>query len=138
MNALRRATLKVLVLATVALSGHRIHRHLQNTPPHPEYRTLARRLARLAHGHRAMRGLGLDYLQSLDTRPTADLITQRWFPTERERRWAMTLEPPQLAGHVAIRAREDFREARIVSVRGWMLSETEAEFASLAALVRRA
>lgn len=103
---------------------------------HPEYRMLAERLARLPKERKALRTIGSAYLASLDERPTAEQIAAGWFPSETERRRALALKPQRLAQHVADRTLEDYRHDRVVSVRGWLLSETEARFAALTALVR--
>ena len=47
------------------------------------------------------------------------------------------LEPLKLAEEIAERTLHDYRAGRVVSVRGWLLSETEARFAALTTLVRR-
>ena len=98
---------------------------------------IAERLARLPKERQALRIIGGAYLASLDERPTAEQITAAWFPSETERRRALALKPQRLAEHIADRTLDDYRHDRVVSVRGWLLSETEARFAALTALIRR-
>lgn len=98
---------------------------------------IAERLVRLPKERRALRSIGFAYLASLDERPGADQIVAEWFPTNAERRRALAEDPLRLAEHIRDRTLADYRHARVVNVRGWLLSETEARFAALSALLRR-
>ena len=135
MNSTRRPLLGALVLGSVWLGSQPACQ--RSADARPEYRMLAERLARLPKERQALRIIGSAYLASLDERPTAEQIAAAWFPSENERRRALGLKPQRLAEHVAGRTLDDYRHDRVVSVRGWLLSETEARFAALTALIRR-
>ncbi len=137
MSTTRRAALGALVVGSVWLTAHEARQHLMFSSPNPDYRTLAERLSKLPRRRESLRGIGLAYLESLEHRPTAEQITEAWFPRPEERERAIALEPAALAQDVSNRTLEDYRTGKVVSVRGWMLSETEARFAALVALVRR-
>lgn len=135
MNTTRRSALGTLVLGSVWLGSQSACQRSKGA--HPEYRMIAERLARLPKERKALRSIGSAYLASLSERPTAEQIAAAWFPSETERRRALALKPLRLAQHVADRTLDDYRHDRVVSVRGWLLSETEARFAALTALIRR-
>jgi len=136
MKTTRRHVLGVLVLGSGWLGSSAGCRG-PNGPMHPEYRMLAERLVRLPKERRSLRSIGLWYLASLSERPAADQIAAEWFPTEAERRRALTELPLRLAERIRDRTLDDYRHDRVVIVRGWLLSETEARFAALTALLRR-
>ena len=135
-KASRRTALGALVLGSAWLGTTAACRS-PNGPMHPEYRMLAERLVRLPKERRSLRNIGLWYLSTLSERPAADQIAAEWFPTEAERRRALTELPPRLAEHIRNRTLDDYRKDRVVNVRGWLLSETEARFAALTVLLRR-
>jgi len=109
----------------------------QDRVARPEYRMIAERLVRSAKERRALRSIGIAYLSSLNERPSLEAIAAGWFPTPTDRARALTQTPRELFERVAARARDDYRLDRVVNVRGWLLSETEARFAVLTALSRR-
>jgi len=133
----RRGLLGTLLVGGAWLGGRKVYDHLQKGSPHHEYRTLAERLAQLPRKRRPLRGIGRAYLRSLAHRPTAEQIAAAWLPSGEERRRAIALRPTRLAELVSERTLEDYRNGRVVSVQGWLLSETEARFAALVAMVRR-
>ena len=45
------------------------------------------------------------------------------------------IDTKELRNFLAIKQREDFEQRRIVNIRGWILSETEARLCALAALI---
>lgn len=136
MNTTRRHALRTLVLGSAWLGGATACRAPAGAL-HPEYRMIAERLVRLSKERRALRTIGLAYLKSLEERPSAETIAAAWFPTAAERRRALGQKPLELAEHLAERTLDDYRHDRVVNVRGWLLSETEARFAALTALLRR-
>lgn len=136
MKTTRRRALGALVLGSAWLGSSTSCRGPKG-PMHPEYRMLAERLVRLPRERRALRSIGLAYLASLSERPAADQIAAEWFPTDAERRRALTEVPLRLAERIRDRTLDDYRNDRVVNVRGWLLSETEARFAALTALLRR-
>lgn len=136
MNSARRSALHALVLGSAWL-GIPTACRFPGAAVHPEYRMLAERLVRLPRERRSLRSIGRAYLASLDEPPTAETIAAAWFPTEADRRRALGQKPLELAKHISDRALDDYRHERWVNVRGWLLSETEARFAALTALLRR-
>ncbi|HEU5074279.1 MAG TPA: hypothetical protein VFU02_08900 [Polyangiaceae bacterium] len=135
MNTTRRSILSALVLGSTWLTSATACR--APAREHAEYRTIAERLVRMSKERRALRSIGMAYLTSSDERYTAEMIAAAWFPSEAERRRALGQKPLELAAHMADRTRADYRHDRVVNVRGWLLSETEARFAALTALLRR-
>lgn len=136
MKTTRRRALGLFLLGSAWISSATGCRG-PSGPTHPEYRMLAERLVRLPKERRALRSIGLAYLASLDQRPSAAQIAAEWFPTDAERRRALAESPLRLAEHIRDRTLDDYRHERVVNVRGWLLSETEARFAALTALLRR-
>ncbi len=137
MSTTRRSFLGFFGLGGLWLGGRWIYEHLTRPSLHRDYRTIAERLARLPQNREPLRGIGFAYLSSVAHRPTAEQIAQAWFPTDEERQLVMRLERDELARRVSARTLDDYRQGRVVSVHGWLLSETEARFAALVALIRR-
>ena len=137
MTTSRRGVLGFIGLSSLWLGGRWVYGHLTRPSLHRDYRTIAERLARLPQNREPLRGIGFAYLSSVEHRPTAEQIAEAWFPTDAERELVMMLERDELAQQVSARTLDDYRQGRVVSVHGWLLSETEARFAALVALIRR-
>src|SRR6187455_3009289 len=98
-RASRRTALGALVLGSAWLGTGTACRS-PNRPLDAEYRMLAERLVRLPKERRSLRSIGLWYLASLSERPAPDQIAADWFPTDAERRRALTELPPQLTERI--------------------------------------
>lgn len=124
----RRRLLVVGGLSAAALGAGGIVRLLDDEETRPSRLAAA---LRSAMGAESLRRIGRAYLDGRrDGATEADL--------DRELRARRGFDPPPAAGEaaavVAAAARDDFRAGRVVSVRGWYLSETEARACAVASL----
>jgi hypothetical protein len=97
---------------------------------------LSEKLTSLFHHKTSAAMIGLEYLRSrpneADARQLTRLICSRWPGQLDERTFA---DARNIQKILLRQVREDFDKDRIVHVRGWILSETEARLSALAALV---
>jgi hypothetical protein len=95
-------------------------------------RALRSRLIALFHNQPSARVIGSSYLQQHPQEANVSLLLKRVVP--------QAFDPLNSAGDRELmnllqrRIRQDFREEKVVKLRGWILSATEARLCALAAL----
>lgn len=136
MSTTRRAALGVLCLGSVLVGGRLALERLVPPRPDPNYRTLAGRIARTARNRSRLRALGVAYLRSVERTPSAWELAKACFPSVEERDRALGMAAPKLVEILAKKADDDYRNGRVESVHGWLLSRTEARFAAIVALLQ--
>jgi hypothetical protein len=81
------------------------------------------------------RSVGRAYLELASDGPDADTVMERLAgPQLAEWEALAASDPDRLAQALRDRHRSDFAHERVVALRGWILSETEARLCALAAL----
>jgi hypothetical protein len=97
---------------------------------------LSAKLGSVFYNRKSATVIGLEYLRSApneaDVRRLTNLICSRWQGRYDAIAPEATARIKEMLLH---QQREDFDQGRIVNVRGWILSETEARLCALAALV---
>lgn len=96
-------------------------------------------LARLLSGFFAdpesARAVGREYLELAADEPDANTVLDRLAGPQRQQWEALAAsDPERLVQALRLQHRSDFARERVVAVRGWVLSETEARLCALAAL----
>jgi hypothetical protein len=98
--------------------------------------SFSRKLTNVFYDRKSAAVIGLEYLRrtpmEADVRQLTRLICSRWQGRYDKIAHADAARIKEL---LLRQQREDFEEGRIVNVRGWILSETEARLCALAALV---
>jgi nitroreductase len=101
-----------------------------------EPRAVAARLAHVLRDHAAARAIGAEYVS---TRPreasAAALVAAVAAGVAGGRRTLETVSDGELRALLEQRTSGDFAEGRTVTLRGWILSETEARLCALASLL---
>ena len=121
------------ILSTVGLSG--VARALAGSIGLDATTRLAYRLVHLVGNKDSARIVGLEYLHRRIHEADAQVLVFRILGVDPRRH--PLADHPDLKVRRAIFSalkREDFRDGRIVPLRGWMLSETEARLCALVAL----
>jgi hypothetical protein len=81
------------------------------------------------------RAVGREYLEISPDEPDADAVLER-LAGARRREWEALAasDPERLVQALRHQHRDDFAHERVVAIRGWVLSETEARLCAMAAL----
>jgi len=81
------------------------------------------------------RTVGWEYLKLSPDEKDADTVVERLAgPRRREWQALAASDPDRLVQELHLQHRSDFGHERVVAIRGWVLSETEARLCALAAL----
>ena len=96
---------------------------------------LSNRLNDLFTAKESARVVGRRYLQLFPHEADPHLLTRLICRSERRYARLTRVDGPTLRDVLARQQRQDFRNRRIVTIDGWMLSETEARLCAIAALV---
>ena len=81
------------------------------------------------------RAVGREYLELSPDEADADTVLERLAgPQRREWEALAASDPDRLAQALRLQHRSDFAHERVVAIRGWILSVTEARLCALAAL----
>jgi hypothetical protein len=96
---------------------------------------LARSLSGFFADPESARAVGREYLELAPDEPDADAVLERLAgPRLREWEALAASDPDRLVQALRLQHRSDFAHERVVAIRGWVLSETEARLCALAAL----
>jgi hypothetical protein len=96
---------------------------------------LARSLSGFFADPESARAVGREYLELAPDEADADTVLER-LAGPRLRQWEAwaASDPDRLVQALRLQHRGDFARERVVAVRGWVLSETEARLCALAVL----
>ena len=125
----RRRMLAALTAAGVALIGMRAARAADDTDA-----ALGARLAALPRHGASAAAIGRAYLRLTPEEAATPLLAALVAANTASPARLLAARDGELRRILAAAQREDFRAGRTVSVRGWMLSRTEARLCALAAL----
>jgi hypothetical protein len=96
---------------------------------------LARSLSGFFADPESARVVGREYLELYPDEPEADAVLQRLAgPRLSEWETLAASDPDRLVQALRLQHHSDFAHERVVAIRGWVLSETEARLCALAAL----
>jgi len=96
---------------------------------------LARSLSGFFADPESARAVGREYLELSADEPDAAAVLERLAgPHLRKWETLAVSHPDRLAQVLRLQHRSDFAHERVVAIRGWVLSETEARLCALAAL----
>ncbi len=100
------------------------------------YSSLSSKLVNLLRHKESARIIGLEYLRSTpresDAQTLTDLISAGFVGSQKNR---CEVDAARLRELLRLQMRQDFEEGRIIRLRGWIVSVTEARLCALAALV---
>ncbi|MBW1683557.1 MAG: hypothetical protein JRS35_00690 [Deltaproteobacteria bacterium] len=99
---------------------------------------LARSLSGFFADPESARAVGREYLELSPDMPDAAAVLER-LAGSRLREWEALYasDPDRLAQSLRLQHGSDFAHERVVAIRGWVLSETEARLCALAELAAR-
>ena len=99
---------------------------------------LARSLSGFFADPESARAVGREYLELTPDEPDADTVLERLAGAHlREWEALAASDPDRLAQALRLQHESDFAHERVVAIRGWVLSETEARLCALATLAAR-
>ena len=138
MSVSRRQFVQTLLLAPTALIGRRLDALLGGgLVLGGETTRRAHHLACCVRESGSARVLGRVYLASGPSEATLETLVPRLWPAGVAMDGGPAIEAAGLRKALAERSRADFAAGRIVSVDGWLLSETEGRLCAVMALLPR-
>lgn len=100
----------------------------------PVEQEIARRIAGLFDHPGSAREIGKEYLRLAPSENDVAVLIRNVIPDSGRMRSLSTAGRESLRRHIATASREDFQQGRMISVNGWMLSQTELRLCAIVAL----
>jgi hypothetical protein len=128
----RRSFLRMLFLLGLWVPTRSQHAFVATDGSHADL--LSAKLLTVFHDQESARAVGLEYLRLRSVKTDAQELIKQICASWNEPQIAHATTET-IKALLQNRQRDDFEKDRIVKVRGWILSETEARLCALAALV---